>query len=180
MLRRLAEHAWKLGLHETAVFSLENALESEHNNVSVLIRLGELYEKTDRIDRAVECMQLASNLRPNDRELAKRANDMSAKRTIKQARLEEGDYRKSLADEEEAVELDRVHRVERTQEDDQRLIDRARAEVEAHPDDVGAIRRLAAAYRAAEDFERAYKWYKRASEIDPRDFQLKVMMGGLH
>jgi len=179
VLRRLAEHAFRLGLFETAVFSLENALEVKRNSVKVLVRLGEFYEKVKRIDKAVQCMQVAADLRPNDRELAKRANDMSAVRTIAHARLEEGDYRKSLADEQLSVELDRDHRIERTEADDQRQIHRARADMEAHPDDVGAARRLAGAYRAAEDFDNAYAWYQRASELDPKEFQLQVMMGDM-
>jgi tetratricopeptide (TPR) repeat protein len=180
VLRVLAGHAQKLKLLETAIFSLESAHELNKNHIRTLVWLASLYEQTNRMEKAVQCLQVASGLRPNDRELLKRLNDTTARRTIQKAGLDrEGDFRKSLVDEEASVELDREHRVEKTEDDLQRNIRKAKAEAEASPGDVNAVRRLAAAYRAAEQWDEAYAWYQRAAEIDTKDYQLKVMMGDM-
>ena len=179
VLSRLARHAYKLHFLETAVFSMENALEVKRNSVKNLIWLAELYQMVKRVPKAVQCLQVAASLRPNDRELAKHLNDMTATRQIEVAHLDEGEggYRQSLADEEKSIALDREHRLEKTDDDLQRQIRKAIEEAEARPADGGVLRRVAGAYRAAEDWDNAYAWYKRASEVDTKDFQLKVMMG---
>lgn len=178
VLRRLAHHAAKLGFFQTAIFSLENALEVKHENVPVLIRLAELYDATKQSAKAAQFMQLASSLRPSDRELAKRANNLVAANTIAAAKLDETetDYTKSLADAAQTEQLTREQRLEKTEDDQQRLIRRYTEQAEANPDDPEAARRLAGAYRAVDDWDNAFLWYKRASELAPKDFDLKAQM----
>ncbi len=155
------KNANKLRAHDTIMWIgpiYANAIEKEKKpNPKRFALLREVYEETgDRCanlgqaKRAVECYQKAVealNMQkvtdPKDLSLVNQLRDLSTKLTILKGKYESADtFQESMRDADDQKDLQNEERMIKGDDSLQRLIDRAKADVEENPDNQAKVRKL--------------------------------------
>jgi tetratricopeptide (TPR) repeat protein len=108
---------------------------------------------------------------PQDSELAQALKDLSAKKTLNEGGYEElssgqGSYRDILKDQKEAVSLEQQHRVQKTEDVAERLIQEYEARLKTEPDNVKLMRSVAELYTQKKQFDRALEVYQRVKSTE--------------
>ena len=169
----LAEAAAALGLHRTAVLSLEIVFKNAPGDRDIALRLARALiaaGQSARADRILADLLAAS---PGDLEVAQVYKDLGARRSLHEqgyARLEGGggSYRDVLRDAAEAASLEQAGRVVKTEDAADRLIAAHEARLAAEPDDLKALRALGELYTQKKQFDRALAAYQRIADAEGR------------
>ena len=173
--REYASAAVAAGIPEAGIMTLELIRENEPRNVDVLETLGILYKNNKRFKEAQECLSKAAVLKPSDGELAHMLKDVEALVTLN-AGLEEanktGDFRKAMADEAQAVQLQRKDKAVKTAADAESLIAEAREKISRDPKNINYYTNLGTLLVQQKRFEEAMQVYADARQIAPTDPEL--------
>jgi len=108
----------------------------------------------------------SSRLNPSDPDLHQALKDLSARKTLNEGGYEglasgQGSYRDILRNEQEAKSLEQANRVQKTEDQAERLIREYEVEVKAQPNNVRRLRDLAELYRQKKDFAKSLEYYER-------------------
>lgn len=170
------------GLPEAAVQTLEFVRDGAGDDVDLLNWLADLYLQADEPKKALECYEHVVALRPNDPKAIKHVKDTQARATMKKGRwTEEGDYRKSLKNADEAVRLEKESKAVKTASDIEMLIEEHKQKIEREPQNVNYRRAIADLYTRDGRYDDALAALEEASRISGGgDPQIDRAISALH
>ena len=173
--REYASAALAAGLPEAGIMTLELIREQEPRNVDILETLGVLYKNLKRFKEARDCLASALLLKPSDGELAHTLKDVEALMTLNSG-IEEanatGDFRKAMANEAQAIQLQRKDKAVQTASDADSLIAEAREKIAKDPKNLNYYLNLGAILVQQKRFEEAIQVYEDARKIVASDPEL--------
>lgn len=171
-----SEVAVQAGLTEEAVMTME--LVREHlppNNMKAIEKLGRLHYQLKNYRAARDCLAVVHRARPTDGDISRMLKDSEALATLDSGwsdAAETGDFRKVLANEEEAERLERESKMVKTAEDADELIADARRKIEEEPNNVNYYLNLINIFTQQKRFEDAIQTIDDARKIVGADAEL--------
>lgn len=161
---------------EAAIMTMEMIREFYPEDVEVIARLGELYQKTGRMSSARECFEKLCELCPNDPSALKRMKDAMALDSMSsdgwEAASQGGTFKDVLKDREHSQRLEQEEKAVKTEKDADDLINDTLRKIEADPKNVNYYRALARLYAQKHDFESARETVEKAVAMNPGDPEL--------
>ena len=183
--KTLAQAAMICEFPKTAVLSLEIAYRNQKNDKETALRLADALIAAGNPKRAEDVLtELASEI-PRDPELSQALKNATAKRSLGEGGYEKlaegtGSYRDILRDEDEAIKLEDENRMTKGDASVERLTAEYKAELEANPNDLKALRNLADLYRGAKNLDKAIPYYEQLAASDNgTDSELHVILSEL-
>jgi tetratricopeptide (TPR) repeat protein len=172
---QLAAALLDLGHRNGALAEAEIAAESNPNNHEALKIMGRIYMQMQRIPEAQASLSRAKNIKPDDRDLDKLLKDLMANATMAKGFSDENqDYRRSIKNVDQAVELEKASHLVKTEEDVRNHIAKLGALHQQNPADVKIIVKLGEAHsEMRKDFKAAKEWFQKAVATAPHDSALK-------
>lgn len=173
--REYASAAVAANMPEAGIMTLELIRDNEPSNFNVLETLGILYKNLKRYKEAQECLSKALGLKPSNAELARMLKDVEALVTLNSG-IEEanktGDFRKALADEGQAIQLQRKEKAVKSAADAESLIAEAREKIARDPKNINYYTNLGALLVQQNRFDEAILVYEDARKVAPTDPEL--------
>lgn len=180
---RAGEAAATIGLDEQAYWCLERAMslgkQAKRPSPILFKRLMPLFAKVGAYDDAVQAGTIAVQLNPADSELSNAVKNFSAQATMTQGGYdnvgEEGGFRKNIRNAAKQKQLQDEEAISKDEGTIERLIERARTDLEARPEDPPTINALAKRLLergAPKDEREAYELYKKAYQLT-REFRFR-------
>jgi tetratricopeptide (TPR) repeat protein len=115
------------------IFQENNAQKKPSFQTYILLR--DCYRKLGQFDKALVACQRASNLRPNDGDLADEVTNLTAELTVSRGRYDqEGDFRKAIRDRESQEKLHAQQGVVKTEDYQVKALREAREALAKEPD----------------------------------------------
>ncbi|MBX3402357.1 MAG: tetratricopeptide repeat protein [Phycisphaeraceae bacterium] len=172
---RAMQAAAKLGLAEPAVWIADRAAgaasREKRPRKDHLVACLDVFEKFQRFDKAVVVGEAAVKLDPTDGRLAQRVKNLSAESTMHRGGFDQagqaGGFRQNVRDASKQRQLEDQDRVVKTEETLERMIEQARTDHQAHPQDRPTILRLGNLLKERgriEDEQEAQQLYQAAFE----------------
>lgn len=186
---RVFESAVKLGYREAADWIGRRVLgvagEDPKAKKDSFVRMMNLFLEIDAYNQAVVAGEIACRLDPTDARLAGEVKNIAAQATMKKGGFEEGQkveagaFRKAVKDIQAQREIEEEERIVKTEEVQARAIERAKADYESRPTDMGAIQkyaRLLLERGMFEDEKTAFQVLIRAYR-DTQNYRFKAQAG---
>ncbi|MCE7969802.1 MAG: hypothetical protein DYG94_13805 [Leptolyngbya sp. PLA3] len=111
----------------------------------VFVRLMEVFRQTNNFKLAVESGEIARQLDPSDGELQASVRNMMAQQTMSAGGFdqagESGGFRRNIRDAQKQAELEASDRLVRTDEEKDKLVEAAKRDLDANPEDPTLIER---------------------------------------
>lgn len=111
----------------------------------IFVRLMRVFSQTGNFKLAVESGEIARQLDPSDGELQASVRNMMAQQTMSSGGFdqagESGGFRKNIRDAQRQAELEASDRLVRTEEEKEKLVEAAKRDLDASPDDPTLIDR---------------------------------------
>ncbi len=149
-----------------AAITLEAVTQADKKNDVLLEKLGHLYLRMGQSHKARRVFEALGDLRPGDQLVIKWIKDSSAMDTMTQGKWDqEGGFRKSLKNEEEATGLEQANRSQQTVGDLGRMITTQRLKLQQEPNNLNLYRPLADSLVKAEEFDEALEVLEKADEL---------------
>ncbi len=165
-LKLLAEAAGGLGLLETVAFALDAVRELEPDNRVNLLALGEAWIAAGKPAEALKAADAVLRTKPNDADAQNLMRKASIAQTVTKGNWDaQGSFRDKLRDEAQAVSLEQAAKVVTAGDMAQRLVDEAKARVQAEPTNLNHYRAVAQAYRQLGRSDEALAWVRKAREL---------------
>lgn len=180
---RAGEAAANVPLEEQAYWCLERALslakQAKRPNPLLFKRLMPLFAKIGAYEDAVNAGSIAVQLNPADSELANAVKNFSAQATMSQGGYDnvgqEGGFRKNIRNAARQKQLQDEEAISKDEGTIERLIERARNDLEQRPEDPPTINALAKRLierGTRKDEREAYELYKQAYKLT-REFRFR-------
>jgi tetratricopeptide (TPR) repeat protein len=191
VLIMLARAAEKGDFLETAIQVLEDVRQRLDSNakpkarVGLLRKLGDIYDRAEKLKDASRCFEEILQYLPNDREADARVRNIAARRSMTEGGWEKavergtGGYREVLKSKEKSADLEQAHRDIRTTSDVEDAIRRVKADLEQDPENTRYLLQLGDYYRTLKDWDTARATYLKAQELDPTNFLIAQRLGDL-
>jgi tetratricopeptide (TPR) repeat protein len=165
-------------LPEVAVLTLELARDHNPEDISLLNWLGSLYQKMGRTSSARECFERLCELCPNDADAMKRLKDATAIDSIssdgwKKASEEGGSYRDILKSKDEASQLEKEAKSQKSDSDVDSLIADLLQKIEDEPANTNFRRSLANLYIKTHQYDEGIAALQEAIKLNPGDPELE-------
>jgi tetratricopeptide (TPR) repeat protein len=165
-LKLLAEAAGGLGLLETVAFALDAGREIEPDNRANLLALGEAWITAGKPAEALKAADAILKTKPADADAQNLMRKASIAQTVTKGNWDaQGSFRDKLRDEAQAVSLEQAAKVVTAGDMAQRLVDEAKARVQAEPTNLNHYRAVAQAYRQLGRSDEALVWVRKAREL---------------
>jgi tetratricopeptide (TPR) repeat protein len=166
------EAATAMEMPRTAVMSLEVVARNHPKDKALAIQFAEALAEVGEVKRAeMVLLEFARSL-PGDVEVAQALKNVTAKRTMDEGGYAalasgEGSYRDILKNEKEAVTLEQENKVQKTEDNTDRLITEYETRIKTEPNNLKLYRSLAELHTQKKQFDRALEYYDkvRASEM---------------
>ena len=165
-LKLLAEAAGGLGLLETVAFALDAVREIEPDNRANLLAVGEAWIAAGKPAEALKAADAILKTKPADADAQNLMRKASIAQTVTKGNWDaQGSFRDKLRDEAQAVSLEQAAKVVTAGDMAQRLVDEAKARVQAEPTNLNHYRAVAQAYRQLGRTDEALVWVRKAREL---------------
>jgi len=165
-LKLLAEAAGGLGLLETVAFALDAVREIEPDNRANLLAVGEAWIAAGKPAEALKAADAILKTKPADADAQNLMRKASIAQTVTKGNWDaQGSFRDKLRDEAQAVSLEQAAKVVTAGDMAQRLVDEAKARVQAEPTNLNHYRAVAQAYRQLGRSDEALVWVRKAREL---------------
>jgi tetratricopeptide (TPR) repeat protein len=173
---RAGDAAANAGLDEQGYWCLERAMtlakQAKRPSPLTFKKLMQLFARVGAYSEAVEAGTIAVQINPADSDLANAVKNFSAQATMSQGGYdqvgEEGGFRKNIRNAAKQKQLQDEEAISKDEGTIERLIERARVDLEARPEDPPAITALAKRLierGTPNDEKEAYELYKRAYQL---------------
>lgn len=190
-LLAIAEAAVKLGYYDTVLWAGPLAAQAEADggkpNAKMFLALRDVYNQMKQWDLALQMVNIASRLRPEDMELIKEARNLAAQNTMKGAGYDkQGSFRDQVKDMDGQLRLLEADKESTDQDSMSRQITQCEKEYAENPNEPGKVIKLTEALARTEkpEFEeRAVKllqeWFDKTRQFAFRkkigDIRMKQM-----
>src|SRR6185437_6854713 len=169
--RLIAEAAVALDMPRTAVMSLDLLFKNNPRDKKIAIQYANMLAETGEAGRAERIMIEIANANPNDQELHQALKDLSARKTLSEGGYDalasgQGSYRDILRNEKEAVSLEQQNRVQKTEDQGERLIGEYEARLKTEPNNLKLMRNIAEIYTEKKKFDLALQYYAKIKATD--------------
>lgn len=162
----LAEAAMSMDLPQTAVFSLETAVEGDAENVSTLLRLARLYLDIGQPGKAQGIYDKVLKLEPANSEAYQGVKDSTAMAALKQGGWEDAESSKDvMKDRDEARDLADKARIFKDKDILQSQMESVYKQAQAEPNNVSLWKQLGDLAAQAGQFDYAAQMYRHAYEL---------------
>ena len=173
-----AEAAIQCGLPDVAVMALEVVRDYNPDDIEVLNWLGALYQKMGRTSSARECFEKLCEIAPNDADALKKLKDAMAIDSIsgdgwEEAAKDGGSYRDVLKNKDEAAQLEREAKSQKSESDAESLIAELKKKIESEPGNINYRRAVAKLYLKQKMYDEAIAALEEAVESNPGDPELE-------
>jgi tetratricopeptide (TPR) repeat protein len=173
---RAGEAAANAGLDEQGYWCLERAMtlakQAKRPSPLTFKKLMQLFAKVGAYNEAVEAGNISVQLNPTDTDLANAVKNFSAQATMSRGGYddvgEEGSFRKNIRNAARQQQLQDEETLSKGEATIERLIERARADLEERPEDpptIGALAKRLIERGTPKDEKEAYELYKRAYQL---------------
>lgn len=167
----VVEAATTLEMPRTAVLSLDILAKNHPKDKAIAIQLANALADIGDVKRAEKTLTDLLSFTPNDGELSQALKNISARRTMSEGGYGalaggEGSYRDILKNEQEAVTLEQEKRVQRTEDNTERLITEYETRLKIEPDNLRLVRSLAELYTQKKQFDRAISLFERVKSTE--------------
>lgn len=145
------------------------------DDMTAVEMLGRLYFTVKDYRKARECLERVHRVRPQDAQIASMLKNSEALGTLDsgwEEAHEQGNYRKVLANQEQAEKLEQASKMVKTADDADTLIAEAWKKVEAEPKNVNYYLNLVGLYQQQKRFDEALQTIDRARELVGADAEL--------
>jgi|SRR5579862_788536 len=163
--RLIAEAAIALSMPKTAVMSLEMLFKNSPKDKKTAIQFANMLAEIGEARRAESILMSLAAANPSDAELNQALKDLSARKTLSEGYEKladgKGSYRDILKNENEAKSLEQANRVQKSEDQTQRLIDEYEARLKTEPTNLKVLRNLAELYTQKKQFDLALKNYEK-------------------
>jgi len=166
----------------TAIWAYESIVAVKPNDTKALATLGALYEEVDDVEKASDCFERITRLKPEDHDVQTKLRDLAAHKTIKRgwdSVGEKGSFTKMMRDKDQMEDRSGEEEVIRTADDLERNIERVMGDIEREPGNKKLVIQLGDLYRRGKRWDDARAQYMRAKEIDPNDGSIDERIGDL-
>jgi len=162
----VVEAATALELPRTKVLSLDILVKNHPRDKNLAVQLANALADIGDVQRAERTLSDLLRTTPNDGDLAQALKNISARRTMKEGGYGalasgEGSYRDILKNEKEAVSLEQEKRVQKSEDNTERLIAEYESRIQTEPENLKLVRSLAELYTQKKQFDRALALYER-------------------
>jgi len=168
----IVEAATAMQMPRTAVLSLEVLARNHPKDKALAIQFAEALAEIGEVKRAEVSLSEFARTVPGDIEVAQALKNVTAKRTMDEGGYAtlgsgEGSYRDILKNEKEAITLEQESKVQKTEDNTERLITEYEARIKTEPANMKLHRSLAELYTQKKQFDRALEHYDKvkASEM---------------
>ncbi|MBI5394626.1 MAG: tetratricopeptide repeat protein [Verrucomicrobia bacterium] len=177
----LADGAEATQMLETAAFALESLRQTKPDDVKLLKRLGEFYNRTGENEKARQVYELVLKLKPDDADAFKAMKDATAKGALQKGGWEkEGDFRGKMKDQEEAKSLEQESRVVKSDDMLGNLIAETEQKLQDQPSNLAVARQLARYYREKGRFDDALSIFTQVQQHQAADPALEKEISETH
>lgn len=184
--RLIAEAAASMEMPKTAVMSLEILVRNHPKDKAIAIEFANALAEIGQAEHAETFLASFVQSSPYDNDLLQALKDISAKKTLDEKGYQtvasgEGSYRDILRNEKEAVALEQENRVQKSEDNTERLIKEYEARIKTEPDNLKLLRSLGELYAQRKEFDRAMQYYDRlrATEAGKNDPTLERAIADL-
>ena len=171
-----AEIAIKAELPEIGFSTLEKIREHRHDkNIVLMEMLGRLYFTAKYYKKASEYLAKIHNVKPHDVEIARLLKDSETNATLDRGwnqAAESGDYRRGLANAEQAEKLEQANKSVKTEDDADALIKDAYDKIVLEPNNVNYYLSLSSLLSGQKRFDEALGVIDKARSIIGNDGEL--------
>jgi len=169
--RLVAEAAVALDMPRTAVMSFDVLFKNNPKDKNVVIPYANMLAESNQAQLAEHILMESARLMPSDPDLHQALKDLSARKTLHEGGYDaladgKGSYRDILRNEKEAVSLEQVNRVQKTQDQTQNLIAEYEARLKTEPNNVRLLRNIAELYTEKKQFDLALQFYEKITSTD--------------
>jgi tetratricopeptide (TPR) repeat protein len=169
--RLVAEAAIAMDMPRTALMSLEILFRNSPKDKTVAIQYANVLAETGEAVRAERILMELARQNPSDPDLHQALKDLSARKTLNEggwsaAESGQGSYRDMLKNEQESVSLEQENRVQKTEDQAQRLIGEYEARLKTEPNNLKVLRNLAELYTQKKQFDLALQYYEKIKATD--------------
>jgi len=173
-----AEAAVQAGYPEPAIMTLELTRDHNPDDIGLLNWLGALYQKMGRTSSARECFERLCEIAPNDASAVKQLKDAMAVDSMsgdgwEKASKEGGTYRDILKSKDEASQLEKEAKSQKSDADTDSLIADLKAKIEAEPGNINFRRAVANMYIKQNQFAEGIAALDEAIRLSPGDAELE-------
>jgi len=183
-IQAYAQAAEAAGLPEAAVQKLETAREHYAQNVSVLVALGDAYQKMGKTKDARDCFEKLCELKPNDPayiRLLKNAMALDSMQTDGWVEVAEkgGSFREIVKDAKEAVLLEQKDKAFKSDKDMDALIADLEEKIKKEPRNVNYYRALSRYYCQKYMFPEAISVMEKAKAVSTGDPEIDNQLSSI-
>ena len=169
--RVVVEAAAAMEMPRTAAMSLEILARNHPKDKALAIQFAQALAEIGDVKRAETTLTEFARTMPGDADVAQALKDLSAKRTMAEGGYGalasgEGSYRDILRNEQEAVTLEQEGKVQKTEDNADRLIAEYEARIKTEPDNLKLFRLLAELYTQKKNFDRAIEYYDKVKATE--------------
>ncbi len=169
--RLIADAAIAMNMPKTAVMSLEILFRNSPKDKKTAMQYANMLAEIGEARRAEKILMDLVQANPSDAELNQALKDLSARKTLSDGGYDalasgQGSYRDILKDSKEAVSLEQANRVQKTEDQTQRLINEYEARLKTEPDNLKLLRNIAELYTQKKKFDLALKYYEKIKATD--------------
>jgi tetratricopeptide (TPR) repeat protein len=177
----LGEAAQALGLPEIAILARETIADANPNDKKNLHTLAQLCLKLSDFNRAISVFERILAIDPRDGDAQSGMKNATAQLASSTGGWEKGgDFRDSLANKDQAIQLEQQQKVANTADAIAEQIERLSHQVSAHPNNLVYPKQIADLYLKQEDYENAIVWYTYTFEQSGKtDASLEKTIGNL-
>jgi tetratricopeptide (TPR) repeat protein len=161
--RIVVEAATAMEMPRTAAMSLEVLARNHPKDKPLAIQFAQSLAAIGEVKRAEMTLSEFARTVPGDMDVAQALKNISAKRTMDEGGYGalasgEGSYRDILKNEKEAVTLEQESKVQKTEDNAERLITEYETRIKTEPENLKLYRSLAELYTQKKQFDRALEY----------------------
>jgi len=169
--RLIAEAALALEMPRTAVMSYDILFKNSPRDKNIGIPYANMLAEIGESKLAERILMEMARMMPSDPDLNQALKDLSARKTLHEggydaATGKEGGYRDILKNPDEAKSLEQQNRVQKTEDQGQKLIIEYEAKLKTEPNNVRLLRNIAELYSQKRKFDLALQYYEKITATD--------------
>jgi len=169
--RLMADAAEALEMPRTAALSLEVLAKNSPKDKNLAIEYGKALADAGEVQKAERTLEEFSRMMPNDPDVSQALKNLSARHTMNAGGYDaladgQGSYRDILKDKKGSETLEQEGRVQKSEDNTQRLIGEYEMRLKTEPNNLKTIRNLAELYTLKKQYDKALFYWEKIKASD--------------